>query len=86
MDIVDSIERYLSGATVNKGVRKLKESNVICPICKTDADTRVLMTEVVPNGRKRRRRCPECGHTFNTLETMRGLRRVREVVVAEGSE
>lgn len=59
---------------------------MICPSCKTDADTRVLMTEVVPNGRRRRRRCPECGHTFNTLETMRGLRRVREVVVAEGSE
>lgn len=59
---------------------------MICPSCKTDADTRVLMTEVVPNGRRRRRQCRKCGHTFSTLETMRGLRRVREVVVAEGSE
>jgi len=57
---------------------------VICPSCKTDADTRVLMTEVVPNGRRRRRQCKECQHKFSTLETMRGLRRVREVVVAEG--
>jgi len=56
---------------------------VIFPSCKTDADTRVLMTEVVPNGRKRRRRCRKCGHTFSTLETMRGMRRVREVVVEQ---
>ena len=56
---------------------------MICPICKTDADTRVLVTEVVPNGRRRRRQCKECHHKFSTLETMRGMRRVREVVVEQ---
>lgn len=53
---------------------------MICPSCKTDADTRVLVTESVPNGRRRLRQCKECQHKFTTLETMRGLRRVREVV------
>lgn len=47
---------------------------MICPSCKTDADTRVLVTESVPNGRRRRRQCKECLHKFSTLETVRGMR------------
>lgn len=47
---------------------------MICTSCKTDAETRVLFTESVPNGRRRRRQCKECLHKFFTLETVRGMR------------
>lgn len=59
---------------------------MICPHCHREATSRVIVTEVVSNGRRRRRVCDLCAARFTTIETMRGLRRVREVVEFSGAE
>jgi len=53
---------------------------MICPGCKTEGECPSISVETVANGRRRVRVCKRCRTRFTTLETMRGLRRVREVV------
>jgi len=59
---------------------------MICPGCQAEAECPSICVWTVANGRRRVRVCKRCRHRFTTLETLRGLRRVREVVVAEGGE
>ncbi len=67
----------------------MDELLMLCPHCGVVGPVRVLFTEVVPDGLRRRLQCQSCSGCFVVLETMRELRVTRRVLsvetVAEGA-
>ena len=61
----------------------MDELLMLCPDCGVVGPVRVLFTEVVPDGLRRRRQCQSCFGCFVVLEAMRELRVTRRVLSVE---
>lgn len=63
----------------------MDELLMLCPHCGVVGPVRVLFTEVVPDGLRRRLQCQSCSGCFVVLETMRALRVTRRVLSVEAA-